>query len=40
MTGAKGEKVRENILSNYTSVIHPVRRIDFIHKFARKNVEH
>ena len=29
----------ENILPNYTRKIHPVRRIDFIHEFARKNVE-
>jgi len=39
MTGAMGGKVTENILPNYTCKIHPVRRIDFIHEFARKNVE-
>jgi len=39
MTGAKGQTVTENILPNYTCIIHPVRRIDFIYKFASKNVE-
>lgn len=39
MTGAKGEKVTENISPNYTCIIQPVRRNDFIYKFARKTVE-
>jgi len=39
MTGTKGQRVTENILPNYTCIIHPVRRIDFIYKFVRKNVE-
>jgi hypothetical protein len=39
MTGAKGGKVTENILPNYTCIIHPMRRIHFIHEFARRNVE-
>jgi len=39
MTSAKGQRVTENILPNYTCIIHPVRRIDFIYKFARKSVE-
>jgi hypothetical protein len=34
-----GEKVTENILPNYTCIIHPVRRINFIYKFVRKPVE-
>jgi len=39
MTGAKRENVTANIWPNYTCIIHPVRKIDFIYELARKNVE-
>lgn len=38
-TGAMGQTVTENILPNYTRIIHPVRKFDFIYELARKNVE-